>query len=446
MKNLMQLCLPILLVPFLLTGCGGGGGGSSGVSTSPASKWTGTKQLGTASAITIANGIAVDSNGNIYVTGSTTGALDANALVGTQDLFLTKYNSIGVRNSTKQLGVSTKATASNAIAIDSNNNVYIVGTTAGGLDGNTLTGTQDLFLMMFDAANNKVRTKQLGVSTKATVATGVAVDLNGNVYVVGYTNGDLDGITLTGTQDFFVVTYNSTGTKIRTMLLGVASYITAATGVSVDGNGTVYVAGYTYGGLDGNTLSGNKDFFLTSYSSTGTKIATTQLGVAGWATSGNAVTVDFSGNTYVAGYTLGGLDSNTLTGTQDMFMTKYDPAGNKVRTKQLGVAGKMTEANSVVVNANGTVYVAGSTYGGLDGNSLTGIQDSFITTYDASGNKIRTKQLGITGKYTVAKGVAVDGNGSTYIAGSTTGGLDGNALTGTQDFFITKYDASGVKQ
>lgn len=129
-----------------------------------------------------------------------------------------------------------------------------------------------------------------------------------------------------------------------------------------------------------------------------------------------------------------------------MFMTKYDPAGNKVRTKQLGVAGKMTEANSVVVNANGTVYVAGSTYGGLDGNSLTGIQDSFITTYDASGNKIRTKQLGITGKYTVAKGGAVDGNGSTYIAGSTTGGLDGNTLAGTQDFFITKYDAAGVKQ
>jgi uncharacterized protein (UPF0548 family) len=380
------------------------------------------------------------------VTGSTTGALDTTPLTGTQDLFLTLYSSVGVKTSTKQMGVAGKTTAANAIAIDSNNNVYIAGTTTGGLDGNTLTGTQDLFLVMYDAANNKVRTQQLGVSLKATVATGVAVDLNGNVYVAGYTNGALDGNTLTGTQDFFVVTYNNSGTKVRTVQLGVASYSTTATGVSVDGNGNVYVAGYTYGGLDGNTLAGNKDFFLTSYTSTGTKIATKQLGVTGWATNGNGVAVDFSGNAHVTGYTLGGLDGNTLTGTQDLFMTKYDPAGNKVRTKQLGVSGKITNATSVAVDGSDNVYVAGSTYGGLDGNTLAGIQDFFITTYDTSGNKIRTKQLGIAGKYSVANGVAVDANGNTFVTGYTTGGLDGNTLAGTQDFFITKYDSAGVKQ
>jgi hypothetical protein len=101
---------------------------------------------------------------------------------------------------------------------------------------------------------------------------------------------------------------------------------------------------------------------------------------------------------------------------------------------------------SVAVDGSDNVYVAGSTYGGLDSNTLAGIQDFFITTYDTSGNKIRTKQLGIAGKYTVANGVAVDANGNTFVTGYTTGGLDGNTLAGTQDFFITKYDSSGVKQ
>lgn len=452
MKNSIPTFSLLVMITLLLAGCGGGSSGGGG--SSAATKWTGTKQLGVSGATTTATGIAVDSNGKVYVTGSTTGSLDGNPLSGTgsTDLFLTLYSSVGVKTSTKLLGVSGKTTIANAIAIDANNNVYIAGTTSGGLDSNTLTGTQDLFMVMYDSANNKVRTKQLGVSSKTTVATSVAVDLNGNVHVAGYTNGGLDGNTLTGTQDFFVVTYNSAGTKVRTVQLGGAAssvgFVTTATGVSVDNNGNVYVAGYTYGGLDGNTLTGTKDFFLTKYDSAGNKLFTKQLGTIGYGTQANGVAVDASGNTHVAGYTLSNLDGNTLSGVgaQDLFMTKYDTGGNKVRTKQLGVAGKISGANGVAVDANDNVYVAGSTYGGLDGNALTGVQDFFVTTYDTSGNKLRTKQLGIANKYTVANSVAVDATGNVFVAGYTTGGLDGNSLSGAQDFFITKYDSSGNKQ
>jgi hypothetical protein len=304
-------------------------------------------------------------------------------------------------------------------------------------------------LMMFDAANNKKWTKLLGVSSKATVATGVTVDLNGNIYVTGYTNGALDGVALTGIQDFFVVTYNSAGTKTRTaVLLGAASSITAATGVGVDGNGNVYVAGYTYGSLDLNPSSGNKDCFITSYSSAGGKIFTRQLGVTTGASACNSVAVDFNGNAHAAGYTFGNLDGSTnpTLGEQDLFMTKYDPSGIKILAKQLGVSGKITVANGVAVDGSGKIYVAGGTYGGLDSNALAGIQDFFVTTYDASGSRIRTRQLGVAGKYTVANSVAVDSNGNAYVTGNTSGGLDGNALAGAQDFFITKYDSAGVKQ
>ncbi len=57
-----------------------------------------------------------------------------------------------------------------------------------------------------------------------------------------------------------------------------------------------------------------------------------------------------------------------------------------------------------------------------------------------------TKQLGVAGTYTEATGVAVDAGGNVYVAGQTRGGLDGNTLTGLGDFFVTKYDPAGNKQ
>ena len=117
-----------------------------------------------------------------------------------------------------------------------------------------------------------------------------------------------------------------------------------------------------------------------------------------------------------------------------------------IGTKQLGVAGKETRGRFVTTDANGNVYVAGSTFDGLDGNTLTGNYDLFVTKYNSSGVKQYTRQLGVAGQYTLGISVATDANGNVYVAGSTFGGLDGNTLIGTRDFFVTKYDSSGVKQ
>lgn len=57
-----------------------------------------------------------------------------------------------------------------------------------------------------------------------------------------------------------------------------------------------------------------------------------------------------------------------------------------------------------------------------------------------------TKQLGVEGAATFGNGVATDANGNVFVAGYTRGPLDGNALMGIRDFFVTKYDANGVKQ
>ena len=65
-------------------------------------------------------------------------------------------------------------------------------------------------------------------------------------------------------------TDNSSGTKQWTKQLGTSSY-DIGNGVTTDSSGNIYVTGYTNGDLDGNTNSGNYDIFLIKYNSSGTK-------------------------------------------------------------------------------------------------------------------------------------------------------------------------------
>jgi len=177
-------------------------------SSSSADGLTGTYQLATND---YANGVATDSSGNVYVTGDTYGGLDGNTNAGYNDLFVVKYNSSGTKQWTKQLGTSSTDLA-NGVATDSSGNVYVTGYTYGGLDGNTNAGEYDLFVVKYNSSGTKQWTKQLGTYGHE-LAYGVATDSSGNVYVAGYTYGGLDGNTSAGNRDLFVVKYNSDGVK-----------------------------------------------------------------------------------------------------------------------------------------------------------------------------------------------------------------------------------------
>ncbi len=99
--------------------------------------------------------------------------------------------------------------------------------------------------------------------------------------------------------------------------------------MTVDSSDNLYVTGYTGGGLDGNTNSGSYDLFLVKYNSSGVKQWTQQLGTSSF-DNGYGVTVDSSSNIYVTGGTLGGgLDGNTSSGRGDIFLVKYNSDGVK---------------------------------------------------------------------------------------------------------------------
>jgi len=234
-------------------------------SSSSADGLTGTYQLATND---YANGVATDSSGNVYVTGVTYGGLDGNSIQVNSDLFVGKYNSSGTKQWTKQYGTGEYDEA-RGVATDSSGNVYVVGGTKGNLNGISNSGRTDAFVIKFNSSDTKQWTKKLG-TWQNDLANGVATDSSGNFYVTGFTYQHLDGNTSAGKADLFVVKYNSRGTKQWTKQNGTWD-TDFANGVANDSSGNVYVTGSTYRSLDGNTSAGNADLFVVKYNSSGTK-------------------------------------------------------------------------------------------------------------------------------------------------------------------------------
>ena len=86
--------------------------------------------------------------------------------------------------------------------------------------------------------------------------------------MTGRTLGALDNNTYWNVE-FFLIKYNSSGTKQWTKLSN-SSYYDSAKGVATVTSGFVYVTGETTG-MDGNSTAGSYDLFLVKYNSSGIK-------------------------------------------------------------------------------------------------------------------------------------------------------------------------------
>ena len=390
-----------------------------------------TQQLGTSSSDE-ARGVATDSSGNVFITGFTSGNLDGGTDGDGDDFFVVKYNRYGTREWTRQIGavkMSTGDTYDQAlcIATDSSGNVFVGGFVMGKLDNNTWGGGRNYAVVKYNSSGTKQWSHQGAAATKAN---GVATDSSGNVYVAAE---NYDNIS--------VIKFNSTGAEQWTKQLdSLSSSADIPYAIATDSSDNVYVAGYTDGDLDGNTSAGSADLFVVKYNSSGTKQWTKQLGSSSDDVA-YGVATDSSGNVYVAGYTQGGLDGNTNAGYTDLFVVKYNSSGTKQWTRQLGSLGS-DHARGVATDSSGNVYVTGyiegNIEGGLDGNTGAGGMDIFVVKYNSSGTKQGTRQLG-SSVGDIAYGVAIDSpRGRVYIAGTTGGGLDGNTSYGGDDIFLTR--------
>ncbi|MFQ6129495.1 MAG: SBBP repeat-containing protein [Candidatus Hadarchaeaceae archaeon] len=224
-----------------------------------------------------------------------------------------------------------------------------------------------------------------------------------------------------------------------TRQFGTSAFVSAWR-VAVDTSGSVYVVGETRGALPGQSSLGGSDVFVRKYDGSGSELWTRQFGTF-FDDFIFGVVVDAYGSVYVAGETLGALPGQSSLGGGDAFVRKYNDSGNEVWTRQFG-SSTYDYAEGVAVDASGNVYVAGETLGALPGQSSSGGQDVFVRKYDGSGSELWTRQFGTSALVSVWR-VAVDSSGNIYVAGETKGALPGQISSGGWDVFIRKYDGSG---
>jgi uncharacterized repeat protein (TIGR01451 family) len=420
------------------------------------------------SGVDSAHGIAVDSQGNAYVTGATS-STDfptehpiQDALAGFDDVFVTKFDATGSLVYSTYLGGKGDDFGF-AIAVDASGNAYVTGQTYSNDPPNTnfpitrcsLKGAppvivpdgpcpfqadrgslNDAFVAKLDAAGALVYSTFLGGSGDD-VGNAIAVDAAGNAHVAGrtqsadfplrnafqptYGGGDFG--------DAFVAKLNADGSDlVYSSYLGGAG-TDVATGIAVRSlfppvpPGTpccpilsiAYVTGWTQSPTGFPTTPGA---FQTSFNATA--------------------------------------DGSTIT---DAFVTSLNSTGSPVYCTLLGGSGR-DEGHAVAVDGAGNAYVTGRTsstdfpisspfqagYGSV-------APDAFVTKLNATGSGlVYSTFLGGSGD-DIGNGIAVDASGNAYVTGETTS-TDFPTARGIQpisgggfspgDAFVAKLTAEGA--
>lgn len=270
-----------------------------------------------------ARSVIVDGDGNVYVAGETEGALSGQSGAGGLEGFVRKFDSLGGVLWTRQFG-SDKDDSASSMALDRTGNVYVAGYTDGTLSGQTSAGLRDAYVRKYDGAGQELWTRQFG-SNKPDSEGFVNTDGSGNVYVVGDTWGALPGQTNIGqASDAYVRKYDSAGKHVWSRQFGVTNGKTSARSLSVDGGGSIYVTGDVEGTFLDQMGAGGRDGFLRKYDDTGNELWTRQFGSNDYDFV-PSVSMDGNGSMYLAGSTRGAFSNQKNQGNSDAFVLRMNP-------------------------------------------------------------------------------------------------------------------------
>ncbi len=451
--------------------------------------------------------IFVDRGGSVYLTGETTSPNFPTATpfratpIGTNDVFVTKFNSTGTALLYSTYLGGTGNDFGLGIAVDSGGNAYVTGQTestnfptknafqssAGG------GGFSDAFLFKLGPAGSNLLYSTYFGGPNIESGNGIAVDASGKVYLAGETYSG-SGFPTTfkpfqqnagGGLDGFVA-------KFDPAIVGGNSLIYSgwlggvederATAIAVDAAGNAYVVGEAFSfdfststfpvlnALQGSYGGGGSDAFVAKINAAGSAVLFATFFGGDGEDCAFAVTLDASNNIYLTGQTSSLNFPTTLDaqqpsigdggyfGTMDAFVSKMPSAGSTLLYSTY-LGGNIDEAGTgIAVDGSGQVYVTGETdsedfpvttgadqavYGG-------GADDVFVAKLNPAApgpsGLVYSSYLGKIGLDT-ANGIGLDTNGNFYICGqtysaasfSTPGVFQPSFGGGFSDAFVAKF-------
>ncbi|MDF7812054.1 SBBP repeat-containing protein [Hymenobacter sp. YC55] len=387
------------------------GAKTSGVVDGPVSEEWVARYAGPGNSYDAATDVTVDAAGNTYVTGYSFGSITR------YDYLTIKYSPNGQKlwqaryDGPNYPGVGDDDVPA-SIAVDAAGNVLVTG-----YSYNANGRTYDYLTVKYSPSGQQLWTARYNINNKEDVATDVAVDRSGNVYVTGTSNSSgssYDYVTLKYTpsgNQLWQARYNNTGTSDE-----------VPTNLVVDATGNVVVTGTT-------STANQSDYATIKYSTTG--VQQWQALYNGPANSWDLardLAVDASGNVAVTG------TSDDGTGNYDYATVRYSTSGQQLWAARYNGAGNSyDEATSVAVDATGTVAVTG--YADIGGGNWDYVTLKYA---GASGQQLwEARYNGPANSYDEARDIVVDGSGNVTVTGRSYNS------SGTSDFSTVKYSNSG---
>ena len=442
----------------------------------------------------LSHDIAVDSEGNTYVTGSFLGTADFGgqslSSIGLKDIFVASYDPNGVHRWSFSLGGIAGGPGLDdegfAVDISDSGALYVTGYFQGtadfdpGPEESTLTsaGFRDAFIASYslDGQLNWAHAFGSGADDRGA---GVSVT-DDAVYITGLFRDDASvhsssdsalGLTSNGQEDGYLIRFGATGIPEWAIGYGGGS-IDNGQDVDVDASGNVYLLGNYSGDVDFDpssdelllsSVNRSSDVVLATYTPEGTLRWAIGFGSA-QADGGIGVAVDDNGISHITGHFIGQVDfdpgpdaaNRVSIGARDAFLARYLEDGSFDWVHQLGSG--FAEGGAIDVNSNGSIGLV-ATYSGEifpDASSTqmltsAGEQDVLMASYQSDGSL--NWASGVGGVFTeFATGIVLTDNGAPYVTGHFEETVDFDpgadlrevASKGDFDGFIAHYTNEGA--
>lgn len=338
-----------------------------------------------------------DLSGNVYVSGTFEGTVDFDPGAGTQfrtsngrsDAFVLKLDANGNFMWVYTFGGNDDEAAL-SLDLDASGHLLIGGyfsdavdfDNGAGSDIQISVGLKDGFVLQLSTSGSFSWAKTIGGSGDDMIRA-LELDAAGNVLLAGSFHNTVDfdpgggtaNIASNGLSDLFVVKLNAAGDYIWSVSKG-GLLEDEAFGIALDAGGNIFVTGMFSGVVDFDGGSGTRlltslglsdAFILKLSASGGFSWAHNMGGLLG--DRGNSVSVDGSGQVYVAGSFFGTLNIGGLSlpavGMSDAFLTKFSSSGSIIWSRNVG-SSTDDYSNAVTVNSAGDIAYAGSFSGDAD--------------------------------------------------------------------------------
>lgn len=346
--------------------------------------------------------IAVDDAGNAYITGyfQQTADFDPGAgvanltSVGGVDIFVMKLDPDGNFAWARAMnGAGLTSEVGMGITVDAVGNAYVTGTftetvdfdPGPGINNLTSVGQQDVFVMKMDTDGNMLWTKQIG-GINLDFCQSVALDGMGNLYLTGafFDTVDFDpgagvyNMTAIGVEDIFVSKWDTDGNLVWAKQIG-GTAGESGNAMALDKSGNIHIAGRYRGTVDFDPGPGTHiltsvgsfaDIYVLKLDTYGNLLWVKGMGSTSnnVGNVGRAIDLDDMGNVYVTGLFSvtvdfdadAGIANLTSAGSEDIFILKLDASGIFLWVKRMGNVSGGEQGNSILVDTQNSVYVAGN--------------------------------------------------------------------------------------